>query len=192
MKIHWCCGDVYLDGYVNVDIHGLLTSQVKPEQIEANRTTIERYYRYPFIEDAVERRKSARPFILDLEANIMERWPFEDGSVDGFVLVNAAEHFTRQEFAHIQAEIQRTARIGCQFIVSFPDIPGIIREYYDTNPEHCMTLIYCNWKNAYSQHKTGFTEKTFAALFPGWMFESTSIINHDYPSIQLIGTKTTP
>ncbi len=191
MKIHWCCGDVYLKGYTNVDIHGLPTAKATPEQVEANLTTVDRYYRYPFIENAEERRKAARPFIVDMEANIMQRWPFDDASIDGFVLVNAAEHFTRQEFEHIQSEIQRTARVGCEFIVSFPDIPGIIDQYYETNPDHCMTLIYCNWKNEYSQHKTGYTKETFAKMFHGWEFTTTSIINHDYPSIQIVGTRLT-
>ena len=189
MKIHWCCGDVYLDGYQNIDIHGLVINDATPEQIEANKTQLTKYYKYPFIENDSKRAQHARPFIVDQEANIMEKWPFEEGSISGIVLVNAVEHFTKSEFAHIITEINRVASPGCEFTVSFPDVPGIISAYYSTNPDYCMTLIYCNWKNQYSVHKTGFSAKSFTALFPKWSFVTTDIINHDYPNIQLFGVK---
>ena len=180
MKLHWCCGDIYLEGYVNLDTKGTIASILFENP---NKTTIENYYACPF-EQAFGKRQR-REFIVDMPADILRTWPFMDASVEEIVMISCWEHFTQDEIQHIKAEIKRVLRAGGKLIVDFPDLRKDIELYIDTDPEYCMELIYCNWKNEYSQHKWGYTPASFARLWPQWQFTVTekTIVQHDYPMI---------
>ena len=190
MKIHWCNGDILLEGYLNIDIDGILAKECTEEEIAVNLTTIDNYFKYPFIEDAVERKKNKRAFIVDLRLNILEKWPFPDESIEEIVLISAWEHFNKNtEIPHLIKEINRVTKKEGKFIVSFPDIKETVKKYYDEKPDLCFDLIYCNWANQYAQHKAGYTETTFKQLFPNWDITRINFINHDYPMIQLESIK---
>lgn len=188
MKLHLCCGDIYLDGYINCDLDGII---YEPElmSIESNITTLDKYYKYPFIEDEKLRQKNRRDIIIDRRVNLLEKWPFDNNSVEEIVLINAIEHFTKQDFKHIRQEIERVSQLGCKILLSFPNILDTVVKYYHDNFDHCMDLIYCNWKNQYSVHKTGYCPELIAFLFNNWSFQIVNIINHDYPNYQMEGTK---
>ena len=48
LKLHVGCGTVYLEGYVNLDVpvagYSFLASE-RPDLVEKNRTSVERYYK---------------------------------------------------------------------------------------------------------------------------------------------------
>lgn len=46
-KLHLGNGTVYLDGWINIDLHGSLAKD-RPDLVKHNLTTIENYYKYPF------------------------------------------------------------------------------------------------------------------------------------------------
>ena len=191
MRIHYCAGDIYLDGYINIDVVGQLAEMSSQEQIDANKTTLDNYFKYPFIEDAELRHKSKRPFIVDRLENILERWNFDDSSAEEIVMISSLEHFWPQEIKnHIIPEICRVLKPGGKLIIDFPDIVKTVEEYKDKNPEHMITLLYCNHTSQYAIHHYGYTEETFKNLFPAsYEVNRKDIVKHDYPTTGMEVTK---
>jgi len=190
MKIHLCCGDIRLVGYLNCDIVGKLTFEATEEEIKANETTLDFYYRYPFIHNEKERQKNKRPFIIDKMMNILDKWDFEDYSIEEIVMVSAWEHFSKPEINHIIQEINRVTKPGARVVVNFPDIKTTVNTYIDSDPFYCSTLVYCNFKDLYSIHKMLWTPKSFAqALGNGWAVYETNLIKNDYPAFTVEAIK---
>lgn len=189
LKLHLCCGDIYLERYLNCDISGYVITEFEGRKIlvneenhviefeyNPNETTLDKYFKYPF--GSVPRR-----FILDKRMNILEKWPWKDSSVDEIVLISAIEHFNpRTELPHIIKEINRVIKIGGKLIVDWPDIKKQVEMYYESDPEMMLELLYCNHKNQYSIHHWGFTEETFKAfLGRNWSYEFKEVVQHAYP-----------
>lgn len=198
MKVHFCCGDIYLKGYINIDIHGYVLSKTGTTAMSdlnkfdildlskgnPNETTLDKYFKYPF-------GTPPRPFVVDKVANILNRWPFEDKSLDEVVMVSCIEHFhPKEELPHILKEINRTVKVGGRLIVDWPNIIEQVIKYNEVDPEFMMELIYCNHKNKYSIHHWGFTDKTFPNyLGKNWSYEFGEVVKHDYPMQGCIAKK---
>jgi SAM-dependent methyltransferase len=186
-RVHLCCGSVYLKGYENCDIVGdVLPNYVMADGIaeNPNETTLENYFKRPFEKDSKKRERPG--FIIDTQMNILEKWPWDDRSVDEIVMVNGFEHFEpNTELKHVIKEIERVLRVGGMFLFDFPDIKEIVNQYHDTDPHFCMELIYCNRKNKYSVHPFGYTYKTIPTyLTPDkWEIYPLDVVKHDYPSL---------
>jgi hypothetical protein len=156
MKLHLCCGTVYLDGYLNLDIYGALAKDIPDNP---NKTTIDKYFKDPFEPDPTKRKKKV--FIIDQHFDILGIWPFDGNTVEEIVMVSAIEHFEhRDEVPYIISEAHRVLKFGGIFKFDFPNIYQQVLEYYRSNPEFMMELIYCNHKDKYSVHKWGYTPDT--------------------------------
>lgn len=188
MKLHLCCGSVYLKGYINVDIQGIRRDEY---EYQVNETDLEHYYRGPLKPPPLSRRGA---FIIDQKVDLLARWPWEDESINEVILIQGIEHFLQDEAEYIVSEIYRVLKSGAKFIFDFPDIVNIVREYADKDFDMMCRLIYCNHKDIYSQHKNCFSEKTFAKLLHdkarGWAnIEFKNIVKHAYPVIGGIAVK---
>lgn len=183
MKLHLGCGDIYLDGYVNIDVQGLYARYVPSEELLLNTTTLDNYFKYPF-------GSPRRGIIVDERMYLNPPWFYLDNSADQIVMVSCLEHFTRSEGLLIISEVKRVLKVGGTFIVSVPDIKRQVEEFYDSKPDWCMELIYCNGKNQYSFHKWGYTDDTFRALWnDNYSVERIDLIKHEYPMLQYQVTK---
>ena len=184
MKIHWCAGDIYLKDYINIDVDGILKKQANKKDIKANETTLDKYFKYEF-------GSKPRPFIIDMKANILEKWPFKDRSVSETVMISCIEHFDPiHELPHILKEINRVMKKKGKLVIDWPDIKNTIDQYLEEDPEFAMRLIYCNHKNKYSIHHWGFTKKTFPMyLGDDWTYQFKEVVKHDYPMQGAICTK---
>jgi hypothetical protein len=182
INLHICCGDVYLEGYTNIDIKGRL---IQNHQKNPNKTTIDKYYKHPF------RKSKPREFLIDKQMNILQRWDYKDNSVDEIVMICAIEHFTRTEAEFIISEIKRILKPGKQLKIDFPDIREDVKRYYKHNPEFLMELIYCNHKDKFSTHNWGYTKTTFRKLLgKGWKeIVWINPVEHDYPMIGAVCIK---
>jgi predicted SAM-dependent methyltransferase len=182
-NLHLACGDIYLEGYINCDIHGIDATRVSKEQLEANKTTLDNYFKYPFIEDGEKRRLNKRPFIIDLQMDILERWPFADNSADSIVMISAIEHFSpKKELPHIFSECNRVMKIDGELLIDFPDIKAQVDKYWGIDDEWLSELLYCHHSSQYSVHNWMFTKNTFPKwLGENWGYKWTSIANHSYP-----------
>jgi SAM-dependent methyltransferase len=183
MKLHLACGDIYLWGYQNIDIGGLFATECTPELVEANMTTLDNYFKYPF-------GSPRRPVIMDHHMDLTEPWCYGDEVASEIVMISAFEHVTRQNAIHIVKEVSRVLKHGGKFIVDFPDIRKDYELYYDSDPEFFMELVYCNHKNEYSVHRWGYTPDTFRSLWGDqFIVEEKSIVEHAYPMTGMVVTK---
>jgi ubiquinone/menaquinone biosynthesis C-methylase UbiE len=184
MKLHICCGDVYLQGYINVDIQG---------NIEHNEigTTLDNYYTKPFSKTP-RQGKDRNFFPVDLKLNILEPWPWKNNEIDEIVMIQALEHFTREEAKFVIGEIYRILKIGGVFILDFPDIIKTFRKYKN-DFNYLTRLIYCTYIDQYSIHKTAYDKKTIKTLLKEngrkWFIEFKSLVDHDYPTIGVFSIK---
>ena len=187
MKLHWCCGDIYLDGYINMDVVGI--ERDKALYPDINDTTLEHYYKRPFNEEFSKRERKG--FVVDRIENILRPWPFGFEEVDEIVMISCIEHFSKFDALIILSEVKRVLKRGGRFIVDFPDIRKNIGLYYNIDPDFMMELIYCNGKDARSVHKWGYTAKSFTALWEIGKFVvgEKRIVKHDYPMIGMEVTK---
>ena len=181
MKVHLCCGDVYLAGYANCDVDGELASE---SAVDIPARTLENYYSNRLVGHKqttfVDRRFDITKF----------PWPFTDESVDELVMIQAIEHFDYPTAQKIIDEILRILVPGGKLLIDFPDVEGAIAKYAKTDPEFMIRFIYCNHKNQYSVHHWGYTKETFPKLLGfGWEYEFREIVHHLYPVIGCEATK---
>ena len=178
MQVHIGAEDIYLKDYLNVDIEGKWLHQATEEEFQANFTTLDNYFKYPF-------GTPRRDIIVDLKMNLLEEWGWQDNSIGRIVMISCLEHFSKQEGAHIISEIKRVLAPGGEAIIDVPNVKRQVDYFYESDPEWCMTLVYCNGKNPYSFHRYGYTEDTFFALWgQGYTVSFHDLIEHDYPMLQ--------
>lgn len=65
----------------------------------------------------------------------VDRWPFQDGTVDSVVAWHVLEHLPGREFYHAMAEIHRVVKPGGMVYVKVP-----YRDEKDYNPHHCRSF----------------------------------------------------
>lgn len=180
MKVHLCCGDVYLTGYVNCDVEG----EMSEAAIDLPFRDLSNYYSNRLV-------GHKHPTYVDKKFDVTcFPWPFEDESVDEVVMIQAIEHFEFPMAKQIIDEILRILVPGGVLKIDFPDIVATVAKYAMTDPRFMMRFIYCNHKNQYSIHHWGYTKETFPELLGiGWEYEFEEIVHHIYPVIGCKATK---
>jgi SAM-dependent methyltransferase len=183
-NIHLGCGDIYLEDYINCDICGKFAHEVTKDDLDKNKTTLDKYFKYHF-------GTPRRDIIFDKKMNFVEfPWDFESNSIDKIVMISCFEHFSEQEALGIVKEMKRVIKVGGQIITDVPDIKKTIDLYYDSDPKWAMTLIYCNGKNPYSFHKFGYTDATFRGLWGDhYLITNEVVVSHVYPMLNFVITK---
>lgn len=177
MKVHLCCGDVYLNNYVNVDTVGTLVPQ------GFRGTTVENYY--------IGEVHDNKEVYVDLKCDLLNDWPFEDNVISEFLMVSAFEHFTLKEAEQLLKNIYTSLKFGGEFKFDFPDIERTVAEYKNS-PNYMMRLIYGSHKNEFGGHKHGYTKQTIYDFLMRNRFsgvEFGDVVKHDYPMIGVTATK---
>ncbi len=79
---------------------------------------------------------------VDVVADLKERWPFDDGSVDEVYASHIIEHFTGKERVHIVNELYRVMKPGAKATLIVPHWSSC-RAYGD--PTHCWPPVSEFW-----------------------------------------------
>jgi len=173
MKLHLCCGDVYLAGYVNVDQAGCIVDE---NVVDYYPTDLAHYYQNRII-------GSPQTIFIDEQIDLTRfPWHWQDGSIDEIVMIQAIEHFTLETARQIISEIKRILVSGGKLLIDFPDIEMTVRQLVHSDPVRCMRYVYGSERNP---HLNGFTRESFVRLLgQGWdEIEFREIVRHDYPAI---------
>lgn len=182
MKIHLCCGDIYLTDYVNIDVEGELAAEAS---IEFPYRDLSNYYSNRLV-------GHKHPTYVDQKFDITcFPWPIEDELADEVVMIQAIEHFDQPTAQKIIDEILRILKPGGVLKIDFPDLVAGVAKYAENDDQDfLMRFIYCNHKNQYSVHHWGYTRTTFPRLLGfGWTYEFKDIVRHHYPVIGCEATK---
>lgn len=195
MNIHLGTGDVYLDGFVNVDVpipgYSFLARE-RPDLVERNRTTLDHYYRYPYITTGPVDRLCVADVFMDARA-----LKFSDECAELIVAVQVLEHFTPAEAPQVLREWHRVLRPGGRLFVDTIDFPHLAKLAIESeDPEmeaYYFRMIFGSHKNEYASHKDGYTGRKLLELLLAAGFGNVrdvgNPLNHPYPSLAFQATK---
>lgn len=183
MKLHLCCGTVYLENYLNVDVQGYIRGENLEVQI--NETSFKNYYKFPLRNEPLTQRGN---FVIDQRVNILIPFPWYQESIDEVVMIQSLEHFLPFEVEFIIGEIHRILKPEGFFIFDFPDIVKTVEIYGKKDFKKMNRLIYCNHKDKYSIHKSAYNEELFKQTLlendRRWnSIEFKEVVEHEYPVI---------
>ncbi len=196
MKLHLGAGHVYLDGWTNCDIaipdYSFLAKD-RPDLVQANRTTLDRYYAHPYRRDGIV---ADRLCVADvfMDARALE---LPNDSVEEILVVQLLEHFDRREAAEAVREWYRVLQPGGRLVVDTPDLDGLMLEFLaeksEERREYYYRMIFGSQKNAGAYHKDGYTLAKLAALLSSAGFEEirdlVNPLGHPYPALTVEGLK---
>jgi SAM-dependent methyltransferase len=164
IRLHVGCGTVYLDGYVNIDVevpgYSFLANE-RPDLLEKNRTTVDRYYRQEESQATLERGPRApQACVVDRYAAI-GALPYPPDSVDEIRSVQVLEHVGMKEAPVVLRHWHALLKPGGFVHVDVPDFEETARQLLAQPDEAAKDwyyrLVYGSQKNAYAYHKNGFS-----------------------------------
>lgn len=196
MKLHLGCGNVYLEGWVNIDLHiegySFLASE-RPDLVERNRTTIDKYYKEPYSRDSIRHDALC---VADRFMDILNL-KYVGNSAEEILVVQTFEHFSRSESRKALWEWHRMLRPGGVLTIDVPDFEGLCKLLLtaksEQDKEYYYRMIFGSHKNEYAFHKDGYSfNKLYTLLQTSGYVEIVyvgNIFHHPYPSITLKAIK---
>mgnify|MGYP001574941420 CR=1 FL=1 len=199
VKIHLGCGQIYLDpadDWTNIDIaipgYSFLAKD-RPDLVQSNRTTLDRYYAHPYRRDAIV---TDRLCVADvfMDARSLE---IPSNSVEEILVVQLLEHFSRVEAADALIEWYRVLQPGGRLVVDTPKLDGLMLEFLaeksENRREYYYRMIFGSQKNAGAYHKDGYTLAKLSELMQSVGFEGIrdlgNPLGHPYPALTVEGRK---
>ena len=180
MKLHLGCGDVYLDGWINIDIYDDGRSFFPYERediLEYNKTDVEHYYKHQIGDGSCQ-------IVADKFMDLTEiPYPYKDDSVDEILVVGVFEHFDKNIARDLLREWYRILKNDCRLTIDVPDMMETF-EVFKKDPNFGIRLIYGSQKNEHSYHKWGYTFDTLSDRCKKAGFRivnKSNLIKHDYP-----------
>lgn len=169
-KLHLGCGTVYLNGYVNLDVpvagYSFLAGE-RPDLMEKNRTTVDRYYKNEESRATLEARAALaveereRQFcVVDAYAGV-DALPYPPNSADEIRTVQCLEHLPMHDVPRILRYWHGILKPGGVLHVDVPDFEETARQLLAQTDEAAKDwyyrLVYGSQKNEYAFHKSGFS-----------------------------------
>lgn len=189
-KLHLGNGTVYLDDYVNIDIVGELATE-RPDLVEHNKTTVDKYYKYPF-------RVNKDNFVTDIRADVRTLPMFKDGSVEEILCVNLIDHLKKEDFIVALQEWKRVLVENGKLIIDVDDrrkqSEVLTNATTIEEVEWAMKLIYCDHASEGRTHwwgyEPGYLKNILEKAGFKYVWTKRDYIVHDtYPNFQIFVTK---
>jgi SAM-dependent methyltransferase len=171
LRLHVGCGTVYLDGYVNLDLevpgYSFLASE-RPDLVERNRTTVDRYYKKEESRETLEHGPSEpQACVVDRYADL-RALPYAPNTADEIRSVQSLEHLDMREGPRVLRHWYDVLRPGGVLHVDVPDFEETARQLLaqpdEPSKDWYYRLVYGSQKNAYAFHKNGFSPARLGRL----------------------------
>nr|VFK59776.1 MAG: Methyltransferase domain-containing protein [Candidatus Kentron sp. TUN] len=169
-RLHYGCGTVYLDGYLNVDaapdFYSMDRSELARTHLHRNRTNYANYYKESFSD--VYPNRDTRRIVVDMDMSLKALAGIFTHRFSELVMVHCLEHIPRYELDDFFADLKRIMRKDCRCVFAVPDNPAMVRLYLDAKTREDRAM-YHNWifgsqRNRYSHHFNGYDEEMLTAL----------------------------
>lgn len=187
MKLHLGNGSVYLEGWTNIDICGVLACK-NPELVENNKTSIDNYFKFPIGQNKTN-------LVSDVIGDVTTL-DYEDNSIDEILCVDLIDHIQKSEVETTLLNWKRVLKPGGLLIIDVDDrvaqaqrlVDAGTREYF----ERALKLIYCEPKDG-MRHFWGYTEWYLELILRdlGFVIKWTrkDFIKHQDPHFQICAQK---
>jgi SAM-dependent methyltransferase len=170
LKLHVGCGTVYLDGYVNLDVpvegYSFLARE-RPDLMERNRTTVDRYYKQDESRQSLEARAAQEASRREPQFCVVDayaeatRLPYKPGTVDEIRSVQCLEHLPMAEGPRVLRYWYELLKPGGVLHVDVPDFEETARQLLaqpdEVSKDWYYRLVYGSQKNEFAYHKNGFS-----------------------------------
>ena len=188
MNLHLGCGNIFLDGFTNVDLfipgYSFLAKD-RPDLVSLNRTTLDHYYKHPYTTDGPVDRLCVVDCFMD--ARIIDP---PEGHVDQIVAAQLLEHFTPAEAKQALRNWCRLLKPGGTLVVDVHDFPKLLLEFdwnFGKQNDYYYRMIFGSYKNEYACHKDGYDEEKLRGMLLEAGFSQVrdlgNILGHDYPTL---------
>ena len=189
-KLHIGCRDIYLRGYVNIDVRGELSDTITEEDLSAHSTNIREYYRR---DDQWHSLPTCGKIIVDDRLRMQNvECEYQHSSVDKILAVQSMEHLDPIDFITTLDGFLQTLRKPGVLIVSVPDMDGTFEWLGDPEKvsfaaRHLRGSLLDKW----SKHHSWWTHETLAKAFEWVGFDSVRPLPnfHAYPAIVMKGQR---
>lgn len=197
MKIHIGCGPVYLEDYVNCDMQlpNHFLAKDRPDLVERNKTTKDRYYTKSVTRKDIEDRKfNKEEVVVDTYASAF-RLPFPDNYLDEIYSNQLFEHFTFKQGKELLAHWHRKLKPRGIVRIDIPDLDGTINDYFNAktiaDKKWATRLLFGSQKNEYGLHKAMYSKETIAEALHEVGFRDLDFLPniHFYPGFEVVGVK---
>lgn len=201
-KLHLGCGNIYLEGYTNIDLYetnSKIAKKCTKEELAVNSTTLDQYYKYPRMEGYPQEMRN----IADLFWDILQiDKAYQNNTIDDIVCIQVLEHFRKQDAHLLLLKCYDLLKEGGRMVISVPDIEGYAFDLVDIKEdqkdweekieatEKNMRYIYGSQKrdDGRSVHRHGYTLSSLIYVLTKAGFKKdnikvSNIIRHDYPAI---------
>ena len=193
MKLHLGNGDIYLAGYINIDLpilgYSFLASE-RPDLVKENVTTVDNYYKKPW--SPVPRQTLC---VSDILCNIINP-PFSDNSVEEILTVQTFEHLSREDARQALRNWHKVLVLGGLLHIDAPDFEASVRLLLEERDEDKKELyyrwVYGSQKNIGAFHKEGYSVAKLGRLLSSCGFVNIKELPnalHPYPAIIMEANK---
>lgn len=193
LKLHVGCGDVYLEGYVNIHPAPYGLASFYPEEVEKNKTTVDKYYKDEF---GCKNKKH----IADVKACIDDLPTFvSSSSVDEICMFHVLEHIPQYDLHKTLNIIVNLLKPNGCFRVAVPDFDAIVIEYAnklnnqisESDKEWYFRYVYGTQKDQWSHHYCGYNYNRLTKLLGVCGFNAFQKLPNQncYPAIHLLAYK---
>lgn len=190
-RLHLGCGPVYLKGYTNIDIKGLIADK-HPKIVAENLTTVDKYFKKPFKRSVLGHNKRGK-IVVDLRHDITQRFPFNKNSVDEIFMVNVIDHMPYLTFSNSVPGWRRILKHGGKLIIAVNDVVRCAKVMLKTKDwedfEWGLRLIYCHSRDMYDAHHWGYTPTYLKHIFKGvgfkWVWTKPNYVKFAYPGFTI-------
>ena len=171
VKLHLGCGPVYLkDGWTNIDLEmeGHYLAKDRPDLVEANGTTVDKYYKKRVDRDAIEKKTYQKEKCVVDEYGDITDLKYTDGTVDEIMLVQVFEHFTRKEGRELLNKWYKLLKPGGILHLDVPDLDRTVAGYYHSRTQRdkdwYARLLYGSQKDNFGLHHWMYSPRSLEEL----------------------------
>ncbi len=185
-KLHLACGGIYLLGYENSDIVGEVRAA---ENFEPNLTDIKDYYAR--LDGSIRNLPVRRKTIVDRTFNFIDP-PYEPGTVDKIVCIQALEHLNQQNAHATLARWWNILKPGGVLIVSVPRMDDTLELLHQPDrADFARRHLEGSRRDIHNVHQSWFNAPDIEWLLDHHGFTRVSLLPnfHLYPALVVRAVK---
>ena len=186
------CGDVYLPGYVNINMYIPDVSYLAEERPDLRDVNVgmfpDRYYNRKY-KDAIHNKRAVICDIYD-DVRVLDKFP--DDSVDEIVCIQGIEHLSYSDATAALIRWRTLLKSTGKLYLTVPDMPAVAEMYikavkhgYEDDVKWCYNEIYGTQRGTGDFHLSGYDKGLLRDTLTIAGYGTVKYLQsfHDYPAL---------